>query len=69
MDDQQKVQDLQRVLDILQRDIASQQESLKMISRICIDKKVQRLLYAVVCSQNDSIFKIIEHYQQERRKK
>ena len=54
------------LLDDLLRDFNSQKESLKMISQLCTDKKIQRLLNVVINSQEHSADKIIKHQDKEK---
>lgn len=54
------------LLDDLLRDFISQKESLKMISQLCTDKKIQRLLNVVINSQEHSADKILKHQDKEK---
>ena len=54
------------LLDDILRDITSQKESLKMISQICNDQKVQRLLHTVVGSQKQTLGKILRQLDEEK---
>ena len=63
MDDQSAVRDM--LLDDLLRDILSQHESLKMISQLCTDTKIRRLLHTVISAQAHSADKILKQLDQK----
>lgn len=67
MDELSDIQDM--LLNDLLRDYISQQESLKMISKVCTDKKVQRLLRTVISSQEKSADKILQHQKKEKERR
>ena len=67
MDDTQRIQELFRFLDKLSRNLASQQELLKLIASTTHDEKTSRQLNSVMRSKKMDLHEIKEFLDKEKK--
>ena len=67
MDDTQRIQELFRFLDKLSRNLASQQELLKLIASTTHDEKTSRQLNSVMRSKTMDLHEIKEFLDKEKK--